>query len=253
MGELEYWDSARSIFSDSTDQPGFEVPIMVDRRINFPLFKATKREFADAFFRNGSLRLGTIWDYRKEEYPLGIADAGEGLCHLICDDGEVSVPVFLNAKDSYIFCVSEDDDRDRFSDAGYDAVYRIDDVRFVAEIAKVLQQTVELEGAGFAKIMYEADDDMAAEITRRLRLGVEAWFAVPPVGYWKNPAEAYQREVRALFSPTTDMNAGRYPEVSTSMTPADVDDHRRLLSLLQPINVQVPGAIQYATPVWNCG
>lgn len=47
---------------------------------SFPLYKMTKREHAESFFRDGTLRLGTFSDYASEDlHGTSIGDYREGL------------------------------------------------------------------------------------------------------------------------------------------------------------------------------
>lgn len=69
-----------------------------------PLYKFIEREFLDAFFRTGSLRLGTIYDFKDiVEHGVNRGDRSEGEHNLIRGiDGTVSI-----SKDNYEPIISE--------------------------------------------------------------------------------------------------------------------------------------------------
>ncbi|WP_345984406.1 hypothetical protein WCX49_07130 [Sulfurimonas sp. HSL-1656] len=69
-----------------------------------PLYKFIEREFLEAFFRTGSLRLGTIYDFKDiVEHGVSRGDEAEGEHHLIRGiDGTVSI-----SKDKYEPIISE--------------------------------------------------------------------------------------------------------------------------------------------------
>lgn len=42
------------------------------------LYKFSEKQYVDAFYKTGQLKLGTLWEYREAEKRRGIADSNEG-------------------------------------------------------------------------------------------------------------------------------------------------------------------------------
>ena len=204
----------------------------------------------DNFFDDGTLRLGTLWDYRNSNHASGIHDPFEGLSYLNCDNGEIVIGVMLNAKDSYIFCTSQNPEISKFSDPLYNSTYIIESIDFFVEIAHAIED--ELSSTFLANVIYDDEETLRNEVTRQLRLKVPYDIASPPAAYLKNPTLKQQQEVRAYFQLKNDPNEGRYP----NFLDKDNSSHRdmmtpqmKLKSLLSPKIIKVPEAIKHASRI----
>ena len=109
--------------------------MLIANPLPVPLFKYTRREFAESMMRHGHFRIGTLHEFRKEEAHGGeIGDAGEGTKQLVDHlDGDwrevtsrpnlaeqvfkvgpganikfsgVTVQMHQEVPDMYVFCVS---------------------------------------------------------------------------------------------------------------------------------------------------
>lgn len=220
-----------------------------DARITYPVYKAVKREHALSFFRSGSLRVGTLYDFRREEHASGIADAQEGMHSSTGAHDGVIFQASVQARDGYIFSVSEDCDTNRFNGAGYDAVYRIDSPLFFDEIAKVLAKQMMMFPPMIAKVIYEEPAAINEDISRRLTAGSSEEEALPPTAFLKRPSEAYQREVRFYMEPQVDPIIGLYPDPAEHNVDSILAAYRSIKSTLLPVTLKVPDARRYASKV----
>jgi hypothetical protein len=97
-------------------------------------FKYLKSDFADSFLQKGSLRVGTLFDYRNtEKYNFAVSDRAEGTSNIVANNETIngsgykgtipgikvgagakieigegaSIKVQISSDNYYIFCVSK--------------------------------------------------------------------------------------------------------------------------------------------------
>jgi len=167
----------------------------------------------------GKMRIGTLRDFQKvEEYGSEVGDAGEGTKTVYEDKpdifwGEANVPplvkrlvsfpdnttaTFRNCEfqhtqkspDCYIYCVTQEFDKDAMTEFGYDCCIRINDPHmFFHELTKCLRRIHKLKQSVIGKCIYT---------NRRQHYSLQD--NIPP-GLIKPPRFAYQKEVRAMWIP----------------------------------------------------
>ena len=115
-----------------TRPPGARGAGIAELQSFFPLYKYTKKEFARSFFKDGTLRIGTLHDYASsEKFAKGIYDRHEGYYFRssVCD-GVASWQHVIN-ENNYLFCASRAFEPSLFAEFDADCCYRIDDIRFL--------------------------------------------------------------------------------------------------------------------------
>ena len=185
-----------------------------------PLYKYMRREHAAMLLKSGSLRIGTLAEFRDTEGhgdQIGDADEGRDLPiehveNASNDDPDsissfvrdvISVPQgpgrltirgatfgkVVDGPPAYVFCLSECVDAAQMELMGYDTCVRIaEPERFIASLTSKLNQLGHIKGAAeFGPCEYrERERD---------------WRGPPPLslGFIKPPKYSSQREVRALW------------------------------------------------------
>lgn len=183
-------------------------------------FKSMRRQYAEQFFADGKLRVGTLYDFRRvEDYGDETGDAGEGTKRLYSDQRHVTestIPAFLQRKirvgagnrldividgdgelaadvqdpDLYIFCVSMDFDRERMRRLGHDACVVIEDTSFFQHLHNAMKPYIAPESKGVLRdVIYGSRRHFHTQ-DPGLQMAV-----VKPERF------AYQKEARALWLP----------------------------------------------------
>jgi hypothetical protein len=138
-------------FADVVEES--QIPLyIVPRR---PVIKMTKREYVDAFFRDGTLRLGTFSYYNRFDHEE-IGDNTEGSFILVGQHPPTTAFVEISGGfNNYVFCCYSGDADDacirRF---GYDASYRILDVN---AFASAIQKRIGAVNYWFSECVYSKD------------------------------------------------------------------------------------------------
>lgn len=220
---------------------------MYQASLPMPLYKATKSGYADNFFDTGEMRLGTIWDFRQLEHGFALGDEWEGIrSHRFTHQG-IAVVAGAVVKDSFVFCMSHNFDRNRFRHDGYDAAYRIDSLEFFEEIGRVVPTTIPIYGSLVHQVMYTNDYDEIAYIKKRISAGYERHRLNPPVGLLKPKPYSYQNEVRAIFEPVESVNLSLYDNLENGFSVQQFYQQKTIKSLLQPIHISAPKARRFTT------
>lgn len=183
-------------------------------------FKAMRRQYADQFFADGKLRVGTLYDFRRvEDYGDETGDAGEGTKELYSHQRHVTestIPAFLQQKirvgpgnqldividgdgelsaefqdpDLYVFCVSMDFNRERMRRLGHDACVVIEDTSFFQHLHNAMKPFISPESKGVLRdVIYSSRRHFHAQ-DRNL-----------PMALVKPERFKYQNEARALWQP----------------------------------------------------
>jgi hypothetical protein len=215
----------------------------VDPRIKFPLYKFTRGAYAESFFSNGTLRLGTLYDYRREEtYKAGIPDIGEGLATFVTssvDEQGTVVPTFAHthAINNWIYCCTEVFRPEFFEVFDADCCYEINNIEFFNAIDRVMET------------------ECTSYLLRCIRY-VDNRHNVPGndfAGVVKEVSFAHQMEVRACWQQKArpEYPVGTIPEGGSNFDPAVMQrsadyvekEHKRM----QPIIIRVPRATSYCS------
>jgi hypothetical protein len=124
----------------------------------FPLYKLTRKVFADQFFDKGRLRLGTFLDFAKEDvHGSIIGDFNEGLLTSNFVHMGVEITYGLTSVNSFVYSTSQTCSNDLMMEFNADAVIQINSVDFFSEITRVIQETVKT-GVITAVDYYEKSD-----------------------------------------------------------------------------------------------
>lgn len=187
------------------------------------VYKYTHREHAEAMINEGKVRLGTLYDYRRQEHGGAIGDTDEGIYKVFSDeDFEYTGPSgaspfhrhFIKGEgharfqgirfehrrvthNAYMFCCSSEFSESMMqkyrAEPGYDACVRINaPVRFFDEISKVLGR--------------EITDWVVGNCVYLKREFHHTQEPDTSPGFVKDPLYAWQKEVRAVWIPKNPEN-----------------------------------------------
>lgn len=191
---------------------------------NQPVYKYMKRRHARSFFKEGLIRIGTLYDFRKEEkHGTEIGDKDEGTktlttegYHLVDTADPNTIPSWLNehffsniklqegarlqlhAKDGvrlrltvpdrYVFCASYEVDDALIKNGEYECCVKINNPQgFFGALSQKLKYKA--KWLGYGKCVYRP----------RLMLGHEDVGLEPAL--IKENRHAYQKEIRGLWAP----------------------------------------------------
>jgi hypothetical protein len=191
-----------------------------------PLFKYTRREYADTMIREGKFRIGTLHDFRRvEEYGGAIGDIYEGRAEIvehieyaewpeiqkhplagpaISAPPDAKIPIkdtiFTHPNDSpdlYVYCMTKTPTAEGLQEFGNNACVRIDDP---LEFGRIL--TEELTRLGLV------NDGMIAPCVYgdRHRRWEDAMRL--PTAFVKSAEFDYQTEVRIVWEPASPPLSG---------------------------------------------
>lgn len=108
--------------------------LRVSHEIKFPLYKFSAKQWVDAFFQTGALRIGTLFDFHDVE--LHGRTRGDGLEGIFVHEKDGLNRATI-AQNQWMFCVSRAFDprcREAFGGDGY----RIDEIGFFFELKRAL-------------------------------------------------------------------------------------------------------------------
>lgn len=184
------------------------------------LYKYMRREHASLLLEKGTIRIGTLYEYRNtEEHGSVIGDPEEGIKTEFMEVGkevwtEENQPEFskslikvsgpgshnisnftlekgYHSPDCYLFCTTETFDEAAMEDFEYDTCVVIEDAeRFFWAIAETIKDKAEYIGAG------------RCQYTERRKHHAVADDINP--GLIKSPEYERQREVRAIWMPKSE-------------------------------------------------
>lgn len=159
---LEQSPSGYTISERGLIDPAHERDIGLMVQPKKPVLKMTRREHADSFFRDGTLRLGTYNDFRTAGHPE-IRDHQEGFVVLIGESlGRTAWGTFEADGDSFVFCTFlGDPDPSVVADVGYDSYYFIHDV---SGFATAVMTTLDSLDMAFGKCVYCSEKAMLGAI-----------------------------------------------------------------------------------------
>lgn len=167
--------------------------LYVGKDISFPLYRFTKLKWANCFFGTGQLRLGTLFDYAKNEaYGKAIHDRHEGYYAYRVPQKEWKNGVpemrFVLARNNLLLCMTTDYDERYYKEFDANCCIKINSLDFFAEIDAVLE-------SGFTNLL----------LRKVIYYDKGRWDCVPDyedfAGVMKDVSFAPQREVRALWEP----------------------------------------------------
>ncbi|MDR6133065.1 hypothetical protein QE361_000023 [Sphingomonas sp. SORGH_AS802] len=218
--------------------------------VQFPLYKATQQEYFDDFMESGSLRIGTLWDFRRTDiYGNSVGDRAEGVASCRVKLGASEAWIANAERDQFIFCASSKLDWNYFQDEGYDAVYRINSSAFFLAIAEKLAEQHPLDMMLISPVAYTSQ--IAAEEYAKHRLShillenLSRSQGVFPAALVKLLSYSGQNEVRAIFQETIDRNKSKYKPLKNDN---DLAEFMELKSEVEPVIIHVPEAIKHITP-----
>jgi hypothetical protein len=117
--------------------------IDVEASIRFPLYRFTKKKWADAFMNTGQLRLGTIFDYATNElYCNEVGDMMEGI-YVKRGIGITGEPTFecISARNNLTLCFADRYDERFYKWFDADACLKITSIDFFVELDFSLHQS----------------------------------------------------------------------------------------------------------------
>ena len=223
----------------------------IDSSIKFPLYRFTKKVWADRFFQTGELRLGTLFDYAKNEsYGDAIHDRHEGYyIYIKYDNTPSGAPElrFTLARNNLLLCASTDYNEEFYEKFDADCCIVIESIDFYTEIDSILNNNC--TPIILSKVNY---------------YDKSSWTCIPEyedfAGIMKNISFAEQKEVRALWEPKNyPMNEGVVelsPELFDSFENPLMDFHERAwfqdkiqqeAARLKPTTIFAPKAAKFCS------
>lgn len=196
---------------------------------NGPLYKYMRREHAEAFFRQGTVRVGTLHEYLaidklgeevgdrnegmmfcsipREDIDLVLSDAATGYLKTWVRQMVASSPearlfgkfvACYMSQDQYAYCLTEEYSEDAMNQFGYDSCVRIDDVRgFLSCLSQDLEKHA--KPVALMRCQYRSRGFEYHEAE-----------GIVPVAV-KGLKYAYQKEIRALWSSVAPWSADYHP------------------------------------------
>jgi hypothetical protein len=167
--------------------------INVEKIIKFPLYRFTKKKWANSFFGTGQLRLGTLFDYAmNEKYGDAVHDRHEGyyVWRLPKAKWTNGVPEvrFIVARNNLLLCSSTDYDESYYKEFDANCCIRIDSMEFFTAIDEAMKK--EFTPLLLRKVTY---------------YDKSRWDCTPDyedfAGVMKDIRFSPQKEVRALWEP----------------------------------------------------
>lgn len=187
------------------------------------LYKYLRVPYADAMVTTGSVRIGTLREYRNtEEYGVVVGDADEGVTSAVDADSELpparispsppgrfgfltpgderltSVSIYATEDyiqfveewpDSYVYCLSQKLNAKLMTAFDADAVVEVrEPLRFFCALTRSLRRRVKIATYFFGSCGYQS----------RVRSLEDRSF---PPAFIKDPSYSYQREARGVWLP----------------------------------------------------
>jgi len=198
-----------------------------------PLYKYLPRQYADALLVMGTIRVGTLFDFRKTEHARGVADSSEGTRtilalpdrEIITEDqaekdaffgmmgarvhGKITVPRGVRfvhkqtSTDHFIFCASTElSSRVQAEFEATDACVEINDISgFLYELTRALNAVAPVRFDGIHEVQYTG---RTQEQTLTRFQDFNPAHGLHP-GLIKDPSFRRQKELRAIWSPISAM------------------------------------------------
>ena len=198
-----------------------------------PIYKYLPRQYADALLVMGTIRIGTLFDFRKMEHVRGVADPSEGTRSIVArpnreivtEDqaekeaffemigvrvhGKITTPRKIRfvhkqtSPDYFVFCASTElSSRVQSEFESTDACIEINNISgFLDELSQTLNAVVPVRFDGIHAVQY-------TERTQQQSLSRFQDFDSargPHPALIKEPSFRRQKEVRAIWSPISAM------------------------------------------------
>lgn len=203
--------------------PAYEEDVRLMQLPKGRIVKLAKKEHVDAFFNNGTLRLGTYENFRTQG-NAEVRDHQEGFASVIAVGDDITAfGTYQRAEDSYIFCTyAGDPDPNVINSFGYNDKFCIDDA---VGFCSAIQASIKSSSLSFGTCVYCEEKVLVGKISpnfspsridqKTADLAGEATHYVKPVQY------SHQNEFRMVW---------RMPS-----------------SVSSPIIIQCPEAAQYCS------
>lgn len=224
--------------------------ISVENNITFPLYRFTKKKWANSFFETGQLRLGTLFDYAmNERYGNAVHDRHEGYYAWRLPEKEWTNGIpemrFIIARNNLLLCSSTDYRESYYEEFDANCCIRIDSLAFFVAIDEVMKN--EFTPLLLRKVNY---------------YDKSRWDCLPDyedfAGVMKDIRFSSQKEVRALWEPKKlpldhkDFEFGADIFGKNSLTDFSEDGWykkrmKKESKWLKPRTIFVPDAIKYCT------
>ena len=201
--------------------PAYEEEVRLMQLPEGRVTKLAKKEHVDAFFSNGTLRLGTYEDFRTQG-NAEVRDHQEGFASVVAvGDTMTAFGTYQRAEDSFIFCTyAGDPDPGVIDSFGYNDKFFIEDV---VGFCAAIQESIRSTSLSFGTCVYCEEKVLVGKLSpnfvssridhRTAELAGEATHYVKPVRY------SHQNEFRMVW---------------------------RMASLVsRPIIIQCPEAVKY--------
>jgi hypothetical protein len=177
-------------------------------------YKYTTRKWADGMIEQGSIKLGTLYDFRGKEHAGDVADPDEGRAWTHEDYDPLKRLRLSNefraknhimtancyainryeSPDAYVYCLSNclfPGEMIRRINPAYDGVIRVDVVRFFTHLLEYLAKNDLSRGTSFVNLCRYSDASPHDDDFQHRTLALE-----------KHLKYSYQRELRFVFQPT---------------------------------------------------
>lgn len=248
---------AAGIFQDN------ETQFKERNEIRYPHYKYLPSQFVDSFYADGSLRLGTLIDFKKmEEEDAERGDANEGKIDFDNmnpnDFYDLDGPIFgsMSCNNSYIFCSSKEYSRHLSQNIfKSDSCIRIDSVEFYHEITKVVASRSKIV-ASVGDVQYLSRNTIMNDALQWEGLPPQQqFFMAPPVARTKLEKYAHQHEIRAMWEPIVE-ESGQILAFFSSLSVESFPGHSveqlkqmrsKINDEIEPVVIQAPAARAFTT------
>jgi hypothetical protein len=111
-------------------------PVQIRRGLTYPLYRYTKRCWADDFFQTGKIRLAPVLEYRDTvNFNEAVGDGTEGITNFLTDKPGLPCGLSMAIQNQLtISCTEVRDDTYMMEAFGYDCVFSINSVEFFLAI-----------------------------------------------------------------------------------------------------------------------
>lgn len=180
--------------------------ILRNTSVRLPLYKMMSARNLSAFLADGTLRIGTFWDFANEEaYGRGRGDSNEGSRMIVVMSEALGMPlgITISSVNSWMFCTTKLFSKELLAAFQCDRGFEITSWLFFYELALAMSK---FSRATFIEpVSYKTEIQLAANIEEQLLKGVVTKdLDLPMCSLVKDEDFAEQQEVRAIWEPTIE-------------------------------------------------
>jgi hypothetical protein len=235
----------------ASDHPFYKQSVIaIANDIRFPVYRYTKKFFADKFFHSGEVRLNTLRSYHDiEKLGSSVGDESEGFRHFHTHvDGKIggkfkSTPTvfYADSINAWTICASKSMNFKFYAEFDSDCCIRINSIDYFLEIARVV--TNRWLGGSLFPIKYIDTKEIVKDILVTGRS--------PMLTHTKPRSYKWQNEIRLILEPwspvTSKSSLTEDPQIGLlTGDPRRNLSRARLFPDLEPLTAYAPNARKYA-------